>query len=45
MGVSTATLRRIEQGQRDATETELAEIADWCDVPREFMLRGWKGLK
>jgi DNA-binding transcriptional regulator YiaG len=41
--ISVATVRRIEQEQRDVSTAELIRISEICAVPRNFMLYGWKG--
>jgi hypothetical protein len=39
--MSVASIRRIEQEQRDVSTAELLHIGEVCDVPRHFMLHGW----
>lgn len=41
LGKSTATLKRIERGLREASTDELWAIADRCGVPRHFMEKGF----
>lgn len=41
--ISVATVRRIEQEQRDVSTAELVRISEICGVPRNFMLYGWRG--
>jgi transcriptional regulator with XRE-family HTH domain len=45
LNVNVATVRRIEQEQRNAGTAELLHIGEVCDVPRHFMLHGWSGYK
>jgi transcriptional regulator with XRE-family HTH domain len=39
--MSVASIRRIEQEQRDVSTAELIHIGEVCEVPRHFMLHGW----
>jgi transcriptional regulator with XRE-family HTH domain len=41
LGISVASVRRIEQLQRDVSTSELFHIAELCGVPRDFMLYGF----
>ena len=39
--MSVASVRRIEQENRDVSVAELSRIAQVCQVPESFMLHGW----
>jgi transcriptional regulator with XRE-family HTH domain len=41
LGVSLATMKRIEGGQRPISTEELIAIAEACDVPTAFMFHGF----
>ena len=41
LDMSVASVRRIEQENRDVSVAELGHIAKVCDVPEGFMLHGW----
>jgi transcriptional regulator with XRE-family HTH domain len=41
LDMSVASVRRIEQENRDVSVAELTHIARVCDVPESFMLHGW----
>jgi len=41
LDMSVASVRRIEQENRDVSVAELTHIARVCDVPDSFMLHGW----
>jgi transcriptional regulator with XRE-family HTH domain len=41
LDMSVASVRRIEQENRDVSVAELSHIARVCNVPESFMLHGW----
>lgn len=41
LGVSVGTVKRLERGLRDVTETELQTISELTDVPFSFLLQGF----
>jgi transcriptional regulator with XRE-family HTH domain len=45
LGVSSATVERMETGQRPVTVDELVAVGAICKVPEAFMLEGWAALE
>jgi transcriptional regulator with XRE-family HTH domain len=44
IGVSLATMKRIESGSRPISSDELLLIGDACQAPPEFMLHGYDAI-
>lgn len=44
LGVSLATMKRIESGTRPISTDELMAVGEACGAPAQFMLNGWDAI-